>query len=620
LTRLARVVFILLVGATVAAFFTAQRLKGEPAVARVIGLKHVFSPNGDRFKDINRFFVDLRERAEIRVDVVDASGDAVRRLTDDAVVSPGRPLRLAWDGRTDERRVVPDGRYRVRVTLQREGRSVTVPRTTLVDTHPPRPRVRAIKPGAIVGPVAGPVQIEVGSVSRRLSKRARIFRIGDGEPRAVAELPLVTDTRTLTWNGQVDGKPAPPGMYVVQVSARDRGGNEGATPAHIPPERADARGHPTLVVRTIAAEPPVRPVTAGKRVRINVDARGRPYRWQLRRLGVTRPVKQGKVKARQPVQLTAPQGDSGLYLLELTAGQNTTTVPLMVQSTTRARMLVVLPTMTWLGTQQVDEDNDGVVNDFTTGEAVSWPRVQPAGLPSDLLDNVAPLLRFLDDAGIRYDLTSDLDLALSRSPRASDRTGVLLAGSERWIPRPYARRLREYVQNGGRVASFGTEALRRGVSLRRNADETAGRLVRPTQLANTDAFGTRLQPLRKEGSPVTLTIIGGDPEYGLLTGFDGELGGFTQLEESDPPSDDRGSLLAALGVETAPEEDSTTDELPPPSRPALAATKIGDGVYIRVGLPGWTHRLSDRQVGQITLNIADILRGVRTRIHTIPQG
>lgn len=621
MTRLARVVFILLVGATVAAFFTAQRLKGEPAVARVIGLKHVFSPNGDRFKDINRFLVELRERAEIRVDVVDASGDAVRRLADDAVVSPQKPLSLRWDGRTDEGKIVADGRYRVRVTLRREGRSVTVPRTTLVDTEPPRPRVKSIKPGPIVGPVAGPVQIEVGSVSRRLSKRARIYRMGDGESRVVAELPLVTDTRTLTWNGQVNGKPAPPGMYVVQVSARDRGGNEGATPAHIPPERGDARGHPTLVVRTIAAEPPARPVTAGRKVRVNVDARGRPYRWRLRRLGETKPVKQRKVKARRPVELTAPQGDSGLYLLELTAGQSTTTVPLLVQSTTRAKMLVVVPMMTWLGTQQGDEDHDGVVNDFTTGEAVPWPRVQPGGLPADLLDNVAPLLRFLDAAGIRYDLTSDLDLALSRSPRASDRTGVLLAGSERWIPRPYARRLREYVQNGGRVASFGTEALRRGVTLRRNPGATGGRLVRPTQLANTDAFGTRLQPLRKEGSPVTLTIIGGEPDYGLLTGFDGELGGFTQLEESDAPGGERGSLLAALGVETAPEQDdATTDELPPPARPALAATKIGDGVYIRVGLPGWTHRLSDRQVGQITLNIADILRGVKTRIHTIPRG
>jgi len=58
LTRLARAVFIVLVGATVAAFFTAQRLKGEPAVAQVRGLVHVFSPNGDHFKDVNRFVVE----------------------------------------------------------------------------------------------------------------------------------------------------------------------------------------------------------------------------------------------------------------------------------------------------------------------------------------------------------------------------------------------------------------------------------------------------------------------------------------------------------------------------------------------------------------------------------
>jgi hypothetical protein len=618
LTRLARAVFIVLVGATVAAFFTAQRLKGEPAVAQVQGLKHVFSPNGDHFKDINRFSVELHERAEVSVAVVDASGDAVRRLVDDATVSPSRPLQLRWDGRTNEGRIVPDGRYRVRVTLRREGRSVTVPRTTLVDTVAPRPRVRRTTPGPIIGPVAGPVQIEVGSVSRRLTKSARIWRIDGGDPHAVADVPAITDSRTLTWNGQVAGKPAPPGVYVAQVTARDRAGNEGTTPAEVPTDRDDARGRPGLTVRTIAAEPPVRAVTAGQKVRINVDARGRPYRWQLRRLGERRPVKKGRAKAGQhQVELTAPDGDSGLYFLDLGAGTHATSVPVLVQSRTRARMLVVVPTMTWLGTQAVDEDADGVLNDFASGEPVPWPRVQPAGPPADLRGNVAPLLRFLDAAHVRYDLTSDLDLALSRSPRASDRTGVLLAGAERWVPRGYARRLRAYVEDGGRLASVGTDALRRGIVLRANADGTAGRLQRPTQQTNGDAFGTRLQPLRHPSSPVTLTLIGGKADYGLLEGFDGELGGFGALEESDPPSGDRGHLLAGLGVETAPEQDSS--KLPPPARPALAATQIGKGVYIRVGLPAWTHRLGDRQVGQITLNIADILRKVPTQIHTIPK-
>ncbi len=620
MTRLARAVFILLVGATVAAFFTAQRLKGEPAVAQVDGLVHVFSPNGDHFKDVNRFVVELRERSNVSVDVVDAEGEAVRRLAEDATVGPKSPLRLRWDGRTDKGARVPDGRYRVRVTLRREGRSVTVPRTTLVDTQPPRPRVRNILPKSIVAPGTGPISIEVGSVSRRLSKRAKVYRVDDGAPREVAQLPLVTDTRTLQWDGRIAGKPAPVGEYLVQITARDRAGNEGTTPAHVPAERGDTRGIPGFTIRAIAAEPPVHPVTSGSKVTVNIDARGHAYHWSLRRLGTFRPVARGKVKPRQPVRLTAPTGNSGLYILNLAAGSHTTRIPILVQSQKRSRMLVVVPEMTWLGSEPVDEDHDGVLNTFTTGEPISWPRVQPGGLPADLLDNVAPVLRLLDRAGIKYDLTSDLDLALSRSPRASDRPGVLLLGAERWISRGYARRLRQYVLDGGRLASIGVDSLRRGITLRANAGDSAGRLLRPTQPSGTDPFGVRYQPLRHTDSPVTLTLIDGDAAYGLLEGFDGTLSGFSALEETDPPQSGRGRVLAALGVETAPESsDQDVQQLPGPARPALGATELGKGVLIRVGLPEWAQRLGDRQVAQITLNIADILRRVETRIHTLPR-
>jgi N,N-dimethylformamidase beta subunit-like, C-terminal/FlgD Ig-like domain len=618
LTRLARAVFIILVGATVAAFFAAQRLKGEPAVAKVESLAAVFSPNGDDVKDVNLFRVVLRERSEVSVDVVDAAGDAVRRLADNATVGPQAPLRLRWDGRTDDGELVEDGRYRVRVILRREGRSVTVPSTTLVDTVAPRPRVRRILPNEIVAPGTAPLNIEVGSVSRRLAKRARIYRLEGGTSRVVAELPPATDSRTLVWDGMIDGKPAPTGNYLVQVIARDRAGNDGVTPRQVPPERGEERGVPAFTIRAIAAAPPVRPVTAGRKVTVNVDARGKPYRWQLRRVGTGRPVRQGRGKAREPVTFVAPTGDSGLYLLELTVGGHTTNVPVLVQSRERARMLVVLPTMTWTGTEAVDEDHDGVLNTFATGAPVSWPRVQPDGLPADLLDNVAPLLRFLDKAGVRYDITTDLDLALSRSPRASDRPGVLLVGAERWIPRSYARRLRDYVADGGRLASIGVESLRRGITVRTNADRTAGRFLRPTQASVTDPFGTRFQPVRRTDAPTPLTVIDGDPAYALLEGFDGTLDGFSVLEESDPQEDDRGRVLAALGVENATTEEPT-DELPAPLRPAVAATEIGKGVMIRVGLPEWSQRLDDRQVAQITLNIADILRRLPAKIHTPPR-
>src|SRR5215213_5045533 len=89
---------------------------------------------------------------------------------------------------------------------------------------------------------------------------------------------------------------------------------------------------------------------------------------------------------------TAASGDSGMYVLDVLAGTHTTSVPILVQSQERARMLVVVSTMTWTGTEPVDEDHDGVMNTFGTGAFVSWPRVQPGGLPADLFETVAPLL------------------------------------------------------------------------------------------------------------------------------------------------------------------------------------------------------------------------------------
>src|SRR5439155_24007381 len=116
------------------------------------------------------------------------------------------------------------------------------------------------------------------------------------------------------------------------------------------------------------------------------------------------------------------------------------------------------------------------------------------------------------------DLTSDLDLALTRNPRASDRPGVLLDGSETWIPRGLARRLRQYVADGGRLASFGVESLRRGVVVRQNAAGTAGLLAQPTQPTPVDPFGARLAPVRAVQQPTTLTVLDEQPGFKLFEG------------------------------------------------------------------------------------------------------
>ena len=632
MTALARIAFLALVAATFGAFFVAQRLKGSPPVVEVRGVRW-FSPNGDGRKDRTDLTVRMRESDVLTADLVDAAGTPVRRLATERSVGPGRALRLRWDGRTDDGRVAPDGPYRVRASLARQGRSVVAPRLINLDTAPPRPRVTGIVPGRscggetsqVVGPRAPAMAICVRGISARRATRFQVLRTDAGEPRLVAKGRRPGGLRKWVWNGRTGGRPVLPGVYVVQVAVSDRAGNVGRNPRSVPFDAAESPGPAGITVRSLAAQPPLRPVTAGRRADFFVDSRGRPYRWAIRRVGGRRPVRRGRVAAGAagPLRLRAPRGTSGMYVVELQAGRSTTRVPFPVQARDRATLLVVVPALTWLGTDPVDDPplRDGMPDtlDRAGGGRVRWPRVFAGenGLPAGFSTQVAPLLRFLDRSSIRYDLTSDLDLTLSESPRATDRKGVLLAGPHRWVTRTLGRRLRRYVLDGGRVATFGADTLRRGVTLRANGPETAGELLRPTQPAAQDPFGATIGDLRRLDAAVAISQLAGDPGYGLLKGSDGTLEGFAALEESPPPEGQRAEVLAALGEPPEePDLDAPPDATLPEERYALTAIRQGEeqGLVIRVGLPEWTRRLGEPEVAQLTRNIVDLLRGTEPKI------
>jgi hypothetical protein len=319
----------------------------------------------------------------------------------------------------------------------------------------------------------------------------------------------------------------------------------------------------------------------------------------------------------------APRAASGAYLLQLRSGRYSARVPFLVQAPERARLLVVVPAITWLGVDKVDDDGDGLPDTLETGGPVRWPRVIAGdqGLPATFADQTAPLLVFLDRARIRYDLTSDIALARSRDPRATDREGVVLAGPLRWVPRTLARRLRRYVEDGGRLASFGTESLRRGVRVGTN------RLTRATQPTPTDPFGARLEPLARPragedgGGPVPLTALADDPALGLLTGSDGVVDASGRLEESQARVELRGAkVVMALGQDVTEAERADAEakgEQPRQALPALTATRLEKGYVVRVGLSDWVKRAEqDREVAQITRNIIDVLRRVKPRLRS----
>jgi hypothetical protein len=614
----ARAAFVLLVAATFGAFFLAQRLKSAPPVIHVGGLARYFSPE----RRANAFSVTLKVSDDLTVDVVNLDGDRVRRLADAVHATAHRPVRLAWDGRTDDGARAPDGEYRVRVALRNEGRSTVIQKTMSLDTKPPRSEVCVgapcrPEPKALPNIVAPgkPVKVYVRGVSTAYVTRFTVLRTDQGAPTQVGGFTLKRGLHERTWDG---ASSLPPGVYLFRATVRDRAGNVGVTPARV--EVGAVPGRPGLTVRGLAVQPPLRPVTAGQMADFLIDSRGAPYIWRVRRVGESAVRKRGRGTGPN-LSLRAPPGASGAYVLQVTAGRWHATVPFLVQAATRSPVLVVVPMISWLGTDEVDDPPfDGVPNSLSDGASVHWPRVlvQNGGLPRQFSDDVAKLLIFLDRRHIRYDLTSDLDLDLSRNPRASDRPGVLLAGPETWVTRPLARRLRRYVLDGGRLASFGADSLRRGVTLRAGADEDVGVLTQPTQPTSADTFGAHLAKPRKPSAPASLIQLEGPASYGLMTGVN-QLPGFTQLEESAPVTGAHEKLLVSVGQPLTDAEQAAAEQSGKPARelrPALTAVQLGKGLVIRVGLPEWYARLVDPQVAQATRNIFDLLRGVTPKIRS----
>jgi len=131
LSRLAAVVFALLVAATFGAFFVSQRLKNAESVAEYTKLVRVFSPNGDGHRDVERLTFKVTEADRVTATVINRDGERVRRLATDIGVRPERPVTVVWDGRTDGGVRAPDGRYRLQLGLRRSGRTVMpgLPRT-----------------------------------------------------------------------------------------------------------------------------------------------------------------------------------------------------------------------------------------------------------------------------------------------------------------------------------------------------------------------------------------------------------------------------------------------------------------------------------------------------------
>ncbi|MCC6755034.1 MAG: hypothetical protein IT199_01495 [Solirubrobacterales bacterium] len=139
----------LLLAGTVAAFGISQRLKREPLVIdrveyRVLGFTAngaaptVFSPNGDCKRD--RMSINFRTtRSDIAdVEIIGRGGNPIRTLARDRFFKRYREHRLVWDGRKENGHIPLTGKYRVRVTMQGEGRVLYLPGWIRLHKYKPR--------------------------------------------------------------------------------------------------------------------------------------------------------------------------------------------------------------------------------------------------------------------------------------------------------------------------------------------------------------------------------------------------------------------------------------------------------------------------------------------------
>jgi hypothetical protein len=579
-SRLPIIAFATLAAATVAAFFVTQHLKvttpfilGQPSPTP----SWINPVDGTVCNGVNhrRMFVSfyLNRADDVDAYVVDQTGSIVKTL------ALGRHMRrrvrkpdglFTWNGREDDGQIAPDGTYYIRIALIHQGRTVDIsnssgPEPITVRTIPPRPRVTSVSPSLIPQSGQGVTIHYTGNQHRGV--RIMLYRTDlPGDP--VVKQFSAGSGHTVVWDGTIDGKPAPAGTYLVGAETTDRACNTGRFPIVVPPAPGTTP-HAGVTVRYLAAQPPMRPVPAGTDTTVYVDARQHSYRWALRHAG-HKPIIASGTTDNVALSVHIPAGPGGLYELALRSGATRSVVPIVASgsgSAARARVLVVLPALTWQGLNPVDDDGDGVPNTLTDGGPIELARPLATGFPDGAVDE-AGLLAYLDKQQRPYDVTTDIGLIDGVGPTLQGHAGIVLAGSERWLPVELQSALRSYVQGGGHLVSFGLDSLRRSVIV------TASRAERPGQPTAADALGARLGAV-VTGSSQLITVI--HDGLGIFKETSGAFPGFSSYQPISSVAAP-GKVLSQAGATT--------------TAPSIVGYRLGRGAVVDVGLVGFGSRLA----------------------------
>jgi flagellar hook assembly protein FlgD len=237
-------------GKTVADGLYNYRLRGEDLAGNVFeaGLANIavntaqvpffvglsgqaFSPNGDGIRDV--LFVQpvmdsLAGTVGWSLDVLDESGMVIYSQ------ATGTFKPLPWNGRTTSGSASPDGKYRMRVTVEfaNGNRPVQVSGPVLLDTTVPKAVVESNL--MVFSPdgdgIKDTIRFSVKDASTESLWQARILLEADGW--VVLTKSWVGKPSDFEWDGRDEnGNLASDGYYIYQLSSVDEAGNMFATPA-----------------------------------------------------------------------------------------------------------------------------------------------------------------------------------------------------------------------------------------------------------------------------------------------------------------------------------------------------------------------------------------------------
>lgn len=243
---MARIGILLLVVAllagTTAAFAVTQALKDERWPVAAPRFDRVFAPTCACPTAAADLTVRLRRADRITAQIVDEDGELVRTLAENRR-SPRGDVTFTWDGRTDGGAIAAEGKYRLRLQLRRQERTITVPLAVRVDTTSPRVTLVAAPPPEI-SPDGDGVRDRVRVVYRSDEPGRAVLSVrgqGLAETSVVRGRTKPEGRASVRWDGRVRGRLLPDGEYVLVLRVHDPAGNV-SVPLEVPVRIARGTG------------------------------------------------------------------------------------------------------------------------------------------------------------------------------------------------------------------------------------------------------------------------------------------------------------------------------------------------------------------------------------------